>query len=140
MTVPAAEDRWPELPGALGQVAEAAGLDAALALAEAHGGTTIHIPEIPRRNSVLVKAIGPRAADAVIRALGPGRLLVPLGPTGGWRRTRRTIGRLLDAGHSHQAIARQVGCHVRTVERCAAERRGDARQGSLFDEDIAREG
>ena len=134
------------LPGILQEIAEAAGLEAALEIARAKGGTIAYFPARPGPRHWLSAAVGHDKARAIGRALAPGQsgieLLVPMGPSASqaarWRRMRE----LIDAGGSAAQIARAVGCHSRTVKKHrngqvptadAVLAQGDLFEGDLFD-------
>lgn len=106
------------LPALLAEIAAATDVEAALAIARAHGGTTVFIPARPRDGHWLVELLGRPRAEALARALVPPgggmKMLIPLGPqrTGQrWRDMREMI----DKGCSEREIARAIGVHERTV-------------------------
>lgn len=126
-----------DLPGILSEIADAAGLPAALALAARAGGTEIYVPLADHLtpDHWLVALVGADAARAIARRWGGGGgILIPLGPAGSRARIWRAIAKALDAGYSAAEAARRAGVHQRTVYR---HRRGpatrrDGGQGSLF--------
>lgn len=77
------------LPPLLAEIAEVAGLDAALAMADARGGSRITIPARPRPDHWLVQAVGVDAAKLIADhfRVGNSGLIVelPVGPTGAAR-------------------------------------------------------
>ena len=123
-------DLFPENPGE--------GLRAALAIAEAKGGTEAHFPARAPDDHWLPRAVGREAADRICAhfAVGRGgvRLEVPLGPHRFYARARRMAAELVGKGRSTNEVARAVGVHGRTVWRIKARMRdtGDDDQGSLF--------
>lgn len=123
------------LPKVLAEIAEVAGLDAALQLAQTRGGTEIYIPAACGPDHWLTQAVGQDAAQAICRhfaGAGPGiRLELPLGPTGSAARARRTIDRLIAEGRSEREIALAVGCTGRTVRRRRRRAAGGGRQQRL---------
>ena len=121
------------LPGVLREVAQAAGLAAALQLAGEFGGTEIWVPEKLTPDHRLAVALGTEAAGAVVALYGRGHLLVPLGPLADAGRKRREIIAMIEKGRPAAEIARSLHCHVRTVFRVKASGgAGDARQMDLL--------
>ena len=135
------------LPGVLGEIAEVAGLPAALALAREHGGTEVYLPIRPDPNHWLVACVGPEAAEAICthyavrdadgRAIGNFRLLIPLAGTGAYAQVRRRLIQELREGNGGvPAAARKAGVHERTAWRYKAKLRDRAvdhdPQGDLF--------
>ncbi|WP_424361806.1 helix-turn-helix domain-containing protein [Methylocystis parvus] len=114
-----------ELPNFLREVADVAGVEAALALARAYGGTEVTFPcaETIRagRGGWLASVVGREKALIIARELFPigGKMLVPMDPMPRLARELR-ISELLSRGESARSIAREVGCHVRTVHRYRA--------------------
>lgn len=109
-----------QLPGVLAQVAQAAGLEAALQLAKARGGGRAYIPAPTalHERHWLVLAVGSHAARAIAAQLGGGEVEVPLGPYAGNRAAVwAAIERGLKDGLSVEQAARQVGVSARTVRR-----------------------
>jgi DNA-binding NarL/FixJ family response regulator len=98
-----------------------------LALIEAYGGTSIHIPSRINQASPLARAIGIEAARALAAGMGGNRLKVPLA-----RHWRVTI--LHEQGRSYSAIARALGITEDAVWRHlnAARRTSGAQQMDLF--------
>lgn len=132
-----------DLPGLLGEIAEVAGLAAALALAERVGGTRVTIPSRAGDDHWLVETVGREAADLIcdhLRILAPdGReagarhVQIPLGPTGLLANARVRLVKELEAGTSAREAARRVGMSERTAFRMRARLRGDDdSQGELF--------
>ncbi|SBW13047.1 conserved hypothetical protein [uncultured Alphaproteobacteria bacterium] len=123
-----------DLPGVLGDIAEVAGVSAALQVAAARGGRVAYIPtpdHLPPEHWLVV-AVGAEAAAAIARRLGGGALLIPLGPLGGTRgRVWATIRAAIDEGCSAPEAAARAGVHERTVRR-HRNRRDDEDQGKLF--------
>lgn len=128
------------LPGILAEIAEIAGLDAALKVAEAKGGTVARVPSRVRAENWLVKAVGMEKAQAIAAHFTSGRgidLLIPLGPTGSYKRdmARRAEAyhRALASGANTQQTARLVGVTRRSVERFKGRlKTSDDNQGDLF--------
>lgn len=133
-----------DLPALLAQIADIAGVTAAIAVARAKGGTKAYFPVDPQPGNWLVEAVGPTAAAAICREVVSGAkgdwIEVPFGPTGSWAEIRRRVVEMDAAGHSAPAIARACGITDRSVRRSRARRRRiDPRQGALdlaVDEEI----
>ncbi|MGO8738604.1 helix-turn-helix domain-containing protein [Rhodoblastus sp.] len=127
---------YPYLPGILAEIAEAAGLPAALALAEKFGGSQVYIPGKPPE--WLIVLVGSEAAEKIsahfrVRQAGD-RLLIPLGPNNFYAKARRRAAEMTAQGASAREIALALGIHERSVKRAraSARRRGACQQGSLF--------
>jgi hypothetical protein len=120
----------------LAEIAEVAGLEAALAIAGECGGTQVYIPRRAADDHWLVEACGRTAADAICRhyaGTGGMRLRVPLGPTGSIAQIRARADRMIREGRSTTEVARAVGYTTRGVEKrkARARARGDG-QDDLF--------
>lgn len=125
------------LPGLLAEIAAVAGEAAALAVAEAVGGTQIYIPPEPAADHWLSRLVGHKAARAIADRLtcgvGPIRLDVPLGPCGHQGKARRKVDRMIEAGRSERDIARATGYTGRGVRKRRSQlRRRDRRQPKLL--------
>lgn len=127
---------YTRLPPLLSQVADLAGLEAALALAEAAGGERRFIPTPDRMpdDHWLVVACGRAGADAIARYHGGNVIEIPRGPVGNAARTARRIRDMIAAGRSSNEIARATGVVFRTVTRHRARSRDgdDDEQGFLL--------
>lgn len=134
-------NRAHRLPGALGEIAEIAGLDAALAVAAVVGGTRAYIARDPGRNHWLVRAVGAEAAAVIVDHFTTGRSGVeiefPVGPRGSYVRERRARARrlveLTAQGLSNDEVAKGAGITRRGVLYFKAKRRRskDRDQGDL---------
>lgn len=123
-----------DLPGVLGEIAAVIGPGLAARVAEHLGGQYVWLAARPSAQNPLVRVIGRQCAEAVAAALGPNqKLVIPCGGFRGQSGRRRKIAALLAQGRSHNSIAQEIRCHVRTVERVAASMAPDAGQPSLFD-------
>ena len=109
------------LPAILAEIADAAGFDAALRIADAKGGTRAYFPAQPEPDHWLVVLVGSDRARAIGAALAPGKsgieLEVPMGPSASQAKRWRTIIDMSAEGRSKPAIARAVGVHHKTVQR-----------------------
>lgn len=141
-----------DLPGYLGEIAEAAGVDAALALAKARGGTRIDIPARVSEGHWLIEVVGREAADLICeyfrtlsaehREAGARHIVIPRGPVAILKQARAQLEQALLAGSSPRAAARASGLSERTAFRVQKELRKkqkkhgtgepEARQLSLF--------
>ncbi|MBK5957410.1 hypothetical protein CCR97_04195 [Rhodoplanes elegans] len=132
------------LPALLAEIAEVAGLEAALKLAESHGGTRMSIPaRITSDEHELVQCVGREAADKICalyrQGTGSGRscginVLIPRGPTGAIADARRRLAKALAGGASAAEAARAAGMTERSAYRARARGRAeqDDKQGRLF--------
>jgi hypothetical protein len=126
------------LPPLLCEIAEVAGLRAALALAEARGGNRVYLP-VPAQLSKdhwLVKIVGCEAAMKICRHFAAGHNLeleLPRGPTGSRADQWRRLDRLIEQGAPSGVITRSLGICRRTVIRHRSRRRFPAaRPPDLF--------
>jgi hypothetical protein len=125
------------LPAIMAEIAEVAGVDAAWALARAHGGTTIYIPREPFEGHWLVELVGEEAAAKIckhFRVANTGaRVLIPIARQG---EQRMRLVKALEAGMSAPQAASVAGMHERSAFRARKklkkQGRGDNRQGKLF--------
>lgn len=98
------------LPAILAEIAEVAGYDAAIAIADVRGGTQIYIPPAPDADHWLCRLIGYEAAqkvaDRFTGGVGIGRRVdLPLGPSGHQARVRARVDAMLREGRSERDIA-----------------------------------
>lgn len=127
-----------ELPAVLAQIANVAGEDAALAIAEARGGTQIYIPPAPGPDHWLSKLVGREAATAIAKELtdeiGSIRIDLPLGPAGHNAKMRAKLDAMIAEGRSERDIALSTRYSARTIRRRRAHlgKDGDPNQLSLF--------
>ncbi|MDR3437163.1 hypothetical protein [Telmatospirillum sp.] len=127
-----------DLPPILTEIAEVAGVVAALQVANAKGGGPAYFRAADNLEPGywLVDAVGLEAAQKIIKRFGAGTIEIPLGPLAGNRnRLWTAIQKALKDGESVATVARLVGVHVRTVHRHKSGRFGnvpDEQQGRLF--------
>ena len=119
-------DRYP-LPPILAAIAEAAGEEAALLIAQTHGGTRVLMPVAPGRNW-LTDLLGAERARTVVEALGPARRIdIPIGPKGLLAEQQRSRAALFAALEAREAseheVARVLGITGRAVRYRRAARR-----------------
>ncbi|HTM78206.1 MAG TPA: helix-turn-helix domain-containing protein [Devosia sp.] len=125
------------LPKVIAEIADAAGADAAWAMAQAHGGQRVFIPADASAGAWLVQLVGLEAAQkicALYRVNGYGAtILIPMGR---WTDSRGRLARALDAGATAKEAAGQSGLHERTVYRERARRKSgqpkNPNQSDLF--------
>lgn len=132
-----------DLPPLLAEIAEVAGLPAALKLAREKGGVECYIPARVSDDHWLVRCVGREAADKISAHFSAAidddrrksrhgvKILLPLGQTGSRADARRRAIEALDQGASLADAARRSGLHQRTVQNLRAKMQ-DNRQGSLF--------
>lgn len=126
------------LPGVLGEIADAAGHEAALIIAHARGGTEIYVPPQPAADHWLSKLVGHDTArviaDHLTCGVGGLRVVLPLGPAGHLAKTRERVDAMLAEDRSERDIALATGYTIRSVRRRRARmgKRGDSRQLSLL--------
>lgn len=123
------------LPPLLNEIADVAGVVAAVAIAEARGGTRVHFPARAPDGHWLVELVGREAADKLcahfqIDARRGNRVDVPLGPKNFYARARRLALEMRDE-KSVTEISLELGVTDRVVRKWFEER-GDDRQGRLF--------
>ena len=113
------------LPPVLAEIADIAGLDAAMALAEARGGQRVFIPASAGPDHWLVRTVGETAASLICEHYRGGTngetIDVPAGPASSYRKQARKIRQMIDgAGRRPRSRRRQsrpqTGCWL---ERCS---------------------
>lgn len=126
------------LPGVLRQIADVAGEDAALAIAEVRGGTVVYFPPRPAADHWLCTLIGPERALAVCDLLtcgvGPARVDVPRGPTRQAAKVQAQIDSMLAENRSELDISRATGYTIRAIRwrRARLKGRTEDRQMTLL--------
>ena len=113
------------LPDLLAEVAQAAGLRAALKLRKDLGGTAVHIARQPRAGTLLVDTIGLAAARHLGTLYGGETIIIPKGQ----RQQAALVRHLLGRGLKVQEVARLVGLHAHSVRRI---KHGTTEQLPLF--------
>lgn len=109
---------WSDWPDVLQRVAEACGPGVALSLAGTYGGREVYIPnpDTIGENHPLAIALGLASARQAAKALGAGKIIIPMGPASSAKRRAEAIRRMRREGKTNPATARALGVHVRTVE------------------------
>lgn len=121
------------MPDLLDCIAKEIGDDAALLVAREWGGRSLYIPQRIEPGHRLAEILGLERAQQLIKMIGHGPIMVPLGPSARLTQIHDLIYRRLREGYSHAHVAREAGVHVRSVERLAAKLR-ESTQTSLFPE------
>lgn len=133
------------LPPLLNEIADVAGLDAAIAISDARGGSRVTIPAKVKDDHWLVRACGKEAAEKLcdhFRSGNQGATIdLPVGPTSSANALRRKVDQMIRDGVSANQIAQRAGVHRTTVFRRKASilpadrvARSDENQLSLFDD------
>jgi len=97
------------LPSPLADIAEVAGLDAAMALSLERGGARFNIP-ITDGDTELARIVGAEAARKIVERFGGQRPYIPLAKT-------HLIKWLHAQGHTQERIALKIRCSRTTVQR-----------------------
>lgn len=104
-----------QMPGLLWEMEDECGAEVLIAFLHGHGG---------RELSIQVNLPEPDDGDLVQmaiwwlrRRLGPGKIVVPLGPTSYQSRLAWTIYKQLAEGASLSVIVKTLGCDLRTVSK-----------------------
>lgn len=131
----------------LNEIADVAGLPAALLIAEVRGGSQVYIPARPASDHWLTQTVGPEAAEAIcahfrVDGTRGATLVIPAGPESGMNSIGRRVDTLLKQGVSVDEIARQVKVHRTTVFRRKANlnlpSNNDPNQPDLFGDTLSR--
>lgn len=126
------------LPGVLAIIAQVAGEEAALAVADWRGGTQVYIPPRPDENHWLSHVVGHAAALKIGEELTCGfaglRVDIPLGPAGRQAKGWVLVDRMIAEGRSERDIALATRYSARTIRRRIAKhgRPADTRQLTLI--------
>lgn len=111
---------WGDLPELLLEIAEVAGLDAALTLADQRGGNRVYIPREAGPNHWLTQMVGQEAADALCDHFGQPcglELELPRGPQLTRSQRQARVQRMIVQGLTSSEITRRTGVTRRTVKR-----------------------
>jgi hypothetical protein len=116
-----AEPRRRRLIGVLVEIASVVGEDATWALVDRFGGQEIWVPS-PERiepGHPIAQALGIDTARRFCRRFEGPRLLIPIGMPHGLRRAvdAQRVRELVAEGRPAASVARDAGCHLRTVWR-----------------------
>lgn len=106
----------PPLTGKLAEIADVAGVAAALKLVREMGGRELKLSAIP--GGKLARIVGDEAAAAIVEAFGRGeKLTVPMAHLRGARGRREALTRMMAAGATVTEAAEAADVHERTVRR-----------------------
>lgn len=126
------------LPQLMVEIAEIAGVEAAITICDRYGGNRVYIPRYAPDHHWLVHCVGRVAADAICTHFANGATGIELElPTGArLNRTQRRakLEKLIAEGYSSTEITRRLGVTRRCVSRAKADmnRRVGARQLDMF--------
>lgn len=132
------------LPPLLSEIADVAGVNAALAIADARGGERVTIPAKVKPGHWLVQVVGMEAAEKISAhyrigygGTGGASLTLPLGPASNPSQIRRRLDQMILDGVSADKIARVLRVHRTTVFRRKAllEAKPEAAEGPLKPDD-----
>lgn len=127
-----------ELPPVLNAIAEAAGTDTMLLIAERFGGRRVDLPARPTGRNWLSELVGPDEARAIVDRLGSGRIDIPIGPAGTYARLRKRLNRRYAELRANDATASQIAQELGITERAVRYRRqkhgNDRGQADFFDD------
>ena len=118
-------ETFDHLPEVLQRIALCAGEGTAMALAKAYGGIRIHIPKNVK-GSTLAEIVGLAAAEKIVKELGHGQWLIPMGPARGEAARRETARRVFRSGGTAVEAALAAGVSERTAWRIKADMQGAA--------------
>lgn len=124
------------LPAVLRLVAEAAGIEAALKLAQAKGGIRIYVPHKIPADHWLLPLVGEAGAEALRKRYAGETIPLPLGLSGTLQNAKLAARQALDQGASVAQAARTAGLSERSVY-AMLQRSGEkapSRQLKLFDD------
>jgi hypothetical protein len=135
-------DSFDGLPEPLDVIADAAGLDAALKLADAYGGTRVSIPARVSDDHWLAQLVGLEAAKAICKEMaqisaggrmrGAGEIVIPRGPANHYAKAKAQFYQHRKEGLSVRKAARMVQVHEQTGFRWEKSRKADDNQLFLF--------
>lgn len=133
--VPADLDGLPQL---MVEIAEVAGVEAAITICDRYGGNRVYIPRIAPDHHWLVHCVGRVAADAICAHFaspsGGIELELPTGARLNRTQRRAKLEKLIAEGYSSTEITRRLGVTRRCVSRAKADlnRRIGIRQLDMF--------
>jgi transposase-like protein len=121
------------LPPLLAEIAEGAGLAAALKLGQDKANKRVYIPAVATADHWLTQLVGLDAAAWICQRYAGDRLLIPPTLVGQARWRRDTIIRMTDEGGTVMEIAASIGIARSTVQRTRERRKRAPASLPLFD-------
>ena len=125
------------LPPLLNEIADVAGVEAALALADARGGSRVSIPAKAADTHWLVETLGRDSADKICEhfrsGYGGSVIDLPVGPSSSANATRKKVDQMIRDGVSADKIAQITRVHRTTVFRRKSKLRPCDNQPDLFE-------
>lgn len=129
-------ETFDHLPEVLQRIAQCAGEGTAMTLAKAYGGIRINIPKTVA-GSTLAKTVGLAAAEKIVKELGHGQCLIPMGPARGEAARREVARRVFRNDGTTVEAALAAGVSERTAWRIKADMNGSGPETlPLFSEDL----
>lgn len=125
------------LPQILKEIADVAGLEAAIEIARVRGGMEVYIPAKADCNHWLVRSVGEEAAKLICDHFtmngGGMRINIPFGPVHRNAVLRRRVDKMIKEGKSAGEIVRATGYTERGVfyRRAALKQSGEAQQDQI---------
>ncbi len=108
------------LTGKLAEIADVAGVSAALKLARELGGQELKLSSA--KGGKLARIVGQEAANVIVETFGRGeKLTVPMAHLRGQRGRREAVAKLLAQGVSTSKAAAAADVHERTARRARAQ-------------------
>ena len=106
------------VPEMLRDLEKALGVEAVWTLTGACDGCECGIPQKSRMSrSVVTRRLGKEIVTWLFETYNYGNIVIPMGAHGSRALRLSTFLTALEAGKSHSQIAKENGCHTRTVER-----------------------
>lgn len=118
------------LPGLLGEIADVAGMAAALKLARERGGTEMTFSGRP--GSVLALIVGDEAAARIADRFGPQKYVIPMANVRGRGARQAAVARMMADKATASQAARAHEVHERTARRIRSKLKTG--NGPLFDD------
>ena len=125
------------LPELMIEIAEVAGVEAAITICDRYGGNRVYIPRYAQDHHWLVHCVGRVAANAICEHFASPsglELELPIGARLSREQRRIRLEKLISEGYTSSEITRRLGVTRRTVKRAKAgmKRRIGANQLDMF--------